>query len=256
MSETVPIYGFGGGGAALNFDVKQYTTESQLSAARPKENTIGVITTTAITNWYFAAEQPENMVNGDVWFPTGTSSTVAFNALKKNAVQVYPLSAKQMVSGALVDKIAKSYQGGKWVDLSLYLFKDGNQYDDITGGWEQIAVEGKKHGTVTFSGGDIVLTAKNDQNAEVTAAACKSFDGRKLAGKNSLRIIVSERTAYSSFVSIVIRIYDTTSLTTKLAEVYIPNKGEYTLPLGGIDSGQVVLMAYMGTLSVSEIEVV
>lgn len=129
MSETVPIYGFGGGGAALNFDVKQYTTESQLSAAKPKENTIGVITTTAITNWHFAAEQPGNMVNGDVWFHTGTSSTVAFNALKKNNVTVYPLGLKQYVNGALVDVSGKIYQAGIWKDFETVLYDSGRFAD-------------------------------------------------------------------------------------------------------------------------------
>ena len=245
------IFNMTGGGAALNFKVVPGLTQPGTAA----ENTIWV-KAERVGAWYFSATQPEGLQEWDVWFPTGTGSTVEFNALRRNGVQVYPISAKQYVSGVLVDVEARIHQSGEWVDLSLYLFKDGNQYDDITGGWEQIAVAGKKHGTVTFSGGNIVLTAKNDKNAEATAAACKSFDGKKLAGKKSLRIVVSERTAYSSVVSIVIRIYDTTSLTTKLAEVYITKQGEYTIPLDGIESGQVVLLAFMGTLSISEIEVV
>lgn len=53
---------------------------------------------------------------GTVLFNIGTNSHVGFNALKKNGIQVYPLSAKQYVSGAWVGKTAKSYQGGAWVD--------------------------------------------------------------------------------------------------------------------------------------------
>ena len=72
---------------------------------------------------------------GTVWISTGTSSTVEFNALKKNGIQVYPLAAKQYVSGAWVTKTAKSYQGGKWVDWTTFLFANGNQFTDLTGGW-------------------------------------------------------------------------------------------------------------------------
>lgn len=117
MSIPVPLEGFGGGGgASLNFDVKAYATEEALLAAVPKENTIGVITQTAITSWAFSATEPAEPVAGMVWISTGDSSGVEFNALKKNAIQVYPLSAKQYVDGAWVDVTAMSYQGGEWVE--------------------------------------------------------------------------------------------------------------------------------------------
>lgn len=131
----INMTGAGGGGAGLNFNVVRYATESALLAAVPKENTIGIITTTPITSWFFDAEEPETVADGMVWFPTGTSSQVEFNALKKNGLQVYPISAKQYVSGKWVDKTAKSYQGGKWVDWITYLYNQGNELADITGGW-------------------------------------------------------------------------------------------------------------------------
>jgi hypothetical protein len=62
---------------------------------------------------------------GEVWITTGTQSGVAFNALKKNSVQVYPISAKQYVSGAWKDVTAKSYQRGQWVEWFTYLLQSG-----------------------------------------------------------------------------------------------------------------------------------
>lgn len=53
---------------------------------------------------------------GTVWIKPGAFSSVEFNALKKNSIQVKPATVKQYVSGAWADKTAKSYQGGKWVD--------------------------------------------------------------------------------------------------------------------------------------------
>ena len=104
-----------GGGSGLNFSVKAYASESALPSVE-RENTIAVFTDVEISGWIFSATQPTSKEEGIVWFPTGDSSTVQFNALKKNGIEVYPLSAKQYVSGAWVDKAAKSYQGGKWVD--------------------------------------------------------------------------------------------------------------------------------------------
>ena len=72
---------------------------------------------------------------GQVWIETGTASGVGFNALKKNSVMVYPLFAKQYVSGAWVVKTAKSYQGGEWVEWHKWVYHYGDDCEAITGGW-------------------------------------------------------------------------------------------------------------------------
>lgn len=121
----------GSGEAPLNFKV---VPNPQPDTAN--ENTIWV-DTDRINNYYFSATQPEGMVDYDVWFPVGTSSAVEFNALKKGGIQVYPLSAKQMVSGALVDKTVKIYQNGAWVDWwKGELYTPGNEWVNVTGGWK------------------------------------------------------------------------------------------------------------------------
>jgi hypothetical protein len=124
-------HGAGGGSGGLNFKV---ICNPQPSTA--KENTIRIDTDT-FTSWIFSATEPEAPEEGMVWFTNGTSSSVEFNALKKNGLQVYPISAKQYIGGVWVDKSAKSYQGGAWVDLAsdCYLYNSGDQCSDITGGW-------------------------------------------------------------------------------------------------------------------------
>lgn len=72
---------------------------------------------------------------GQVWVVTGASSTVKFNALKKNGIEVYPLEVKQYVNNAWVDKVAKSWQNGEWGEWAFYLYNSGNVYSNITGGW-------------------------------------------------------------------------------------------------------------------------
>lgn len=118
----------GGGGAALNFKVLAYATEEELLAATPAENTIGIVTTAPITSWIFSSEEPSPLTPGMVWISTSSSSSAAFNALKKNNVMVYPISAKQVVSGELVHVIAKSRQGGEWVDWISYIYAYGTEY--------------------------------------------------------------------------------------------------------------------------------
>lgn len=110
----------GGGSGGLNFKIVGGTSEP----SSPRENDIWINTDVKITSWVFSATEPETPVEGMVWISTGTTSTVEFNALKKNGIQVYPLSAKQYLDGVWVDKTAKSYQGGEWVefivDLDIY----------------------------------------------------------------------------------------------------------------------------------------
>lgn len=120
----------GGGGAALNFKVVPGLTLPGTAS----ENTIWV-KTEKIGRWYFAATQPEELAEWDVWFQTGVSSPAEFNALKKNGIMVYPIAASQYVGGAYVDVEAEIYQGGEWVDWwNGDFYKDGNTFDSHTGG--------------------------------------------------------------------------------------------------------------------------
>lgn len=116
-----------GGGGGLNFRVVPGLTQPGTAA----ENTIWV-KTESLTGWYFAATQPENMQEGEVWFKTSTSSLYAFNALKQNKIMVYPIEAKQMVSGALKTVSVECYQEGKWVAGTPYLYNNGEIYSEWT----------------------------------------------------------------------------------------------------------------------------
>ena len=136
----------GSGGTALNFKVVGGTT----APTNPQENAIWVNTDADITSWVFCATQPNEAESGMVWFMTETRSTVSFNALKKNSVMVYPISAKQYISGSWVNVTAKSYQGGEWVTWwNGEYFDNGNQFEGVTGGWTK---DGYTVGDRTMSG--------------------------------------------------------------------------------------------------------
>lgn len=95
--------------------------------SNPKENTIWVDTDTKITGWTFSASEPD-MVEGSLWINVGVTSTVPFNALKKNGIIVYPQFVKQATGGAWLDKKAPIYQGGAWKEWALFLLPSELEY--------------------------------------------------------------------------------------------------------------------------------
>lgn len=125
----------GSSGASLNFSVKSYPTISELEADSPKENTIGIVTATSINGWSFSALEPAEPAEGMVWFKTGENVAVAFNALKKNNIMVYPTGCQQYISGYWVVKTAKIFQNNEWKEWRIFIFEKGDQKIDITGGW-------------------------------------------------------------------------------------------------------------------------
>lgn len=95
---------------------------------------------------------------GTVWIQTGTTSLVAFNALKKNGIQVCPISANQYVNGAWVAKTAQTYQGGAWVD---WIHPDIAKIYNLT----EVRENGTGGATIAV-GQEIVLTSTSAGSAQ------------------------------------------------------------------------------------------
>lgn len=169
------IFNASGGGAALNFKVVGGTT----SPASPTENTIWVNTGESITSWAFAVAEPDSPTEGMVWVAVGASSTVAFNALRKNALMIYPISAKQYVGGVWVDKTAMSYQGGQWVDWIMDIIAYDGGIQDL----ELVYTKASDKGTyiqLTLGANSSVATVKTEPV--------------NLTGLNTLEVVYSNRT--------------------------------------------------------------
>jgi hypothetical protein len=81
--------------------------------------------------------------NGQVWIKPNLSSTVSFDAFKRNRkgnrIILQPGECWLFRTGygwQNYNKYTKIYQNGAWKDLwDGYFFKAGNQYTNITGGW-------------------------------------------------------------------------------------------------------------------------
>ena len=153
----------GNGGSSLNFKVVGGTTQP----SNPVRNMLWANTATPITGYIFSATEPTDLNDGMLWIATGTSSGAAFNALKKDCLMVYPLSAKQRISGALANVVVKVYQDG-WKDLltEVVFFGDGAINTEVFG---EIQVA-SGHNSNTFYGGNIGF------GSYVDISASKLFD--------------------------------------------------------------------------------
>ena len=90
-----------GGANPLNFKVV-----GNPQPTSPKENTIWINTDVAVTGYVFSATTPSRPTQGMAWIETGLLSSVPFNALKKNSIELLPQNVKQYVSGTWVAKHA------------------------------------------------------------------------------------------------------------------------------------------------------
>lgn len=106
--------GGGGGGGGLNFAVVGGLTQP----TSPKENTIWVKTGTKIPSWVFSPTVPANPEGGMSYFKTALTSSVGFNALRKNEIAVLPTAAQQYIGGKWKNMEAHAYIGGTWVQFS------------------------------------------------------------------------------------------------------------------------------------------
>ena len=213
-----------------------------------KENTIWVDTDT-INNYFFSATQPENMAEYDVWFPTVTSSTAEYNALKKNGIQVYPISAKQYVGGALVDVESKSYQNGEWVEWVTYLYNQGDECTSFTGGivgWRCIGTLSGT-GTITKNGNSITLTTPN--SASIAASPDNAKD---LTNYNKLYVnVISTNTDNRATIAV----YSAKNAEGQIGSSSpITGTGVFSLDISGLDGKYfpvIRLFSQGGTLNVT-----
>lgn len=175
-----------GGAASLNFKVVAYASEEEMSAVTPAENTIGVVTTTPISEYAFASEIPwSDPEEGAVFFKTADKSAVSFNALKKNTLTVYPIMCSQYISGEWIFKEAKIYKDRQWIRWEQYLWYYGDSCIASTGGWKTAAIDGSTafatvnaDGSKTLNGGSgISFATCTKESVDLTLYDTLMFDG-------------------------------------------------------------------------------
>lgn len=145
----------GGSGGGLNLKVVGGTTQP----ANPRENTIWIKTTTAITGYVLSPTQPETGTEGLVWLKTANTG-VEINVGRKNAVLLHLEDGKLYTGGSWANIEGWVYTGASWTQFAwnrLYLFKDGVDNTELTGGWTNNGwkVYSSHAGTVSIADGQI-----------------------------------------------------------------------------------------------------
>lgn len=238
----------GSGSGGLNFKIVGGTVEP----ANAKENTIWVNTDVPITSYSFSATEPTDFTEGMVWIHTGASSTTAFNALRKNAVQVYPNAASQHINGSWVSKDAMMYQNGNWLSWTFYLYDKG-VFNKTAGNLVQKAISynGANPGPITIekrtgsvsirpNGGTSGL-AYFDNQIDLTPYETLCFYGR------------AEILASGGSPMCGIGVWDTSFQPVALLEGMRPD-GLYTLDISAISGTHYIGIAVYGFTDYMECE--
>lgn len=187
------ILNMSGGGESHNFAVVGGTSVP----ASPKANTVWVETATAISSWIFSPVEPNDPQEGMVWLKTGSKSPVAFNALKKNGIMLYPTECMQYIGNEWVGKNAKSYLDGEWVDWGYgTIYSYGDEYEHFTGG---LVIDRGTNGEVTKMGDHIAFTGKKDTNTDYMHGVCYTTKPIDLTNFTTLKAIVhTEKLQYTA----------------------------------------------------------
>lgn len=201
MSAYIPLYGFGKAAEQLNLFVLGGTEPP----AAPKENTLWVNTDQEITAWAFSADAPGEPVEGMVWLRNGEESATPINVLKKNNATVYPCAAAQYLSGSWQEKEGMVWQDGQWKGWIKYLFRYGDTFDALSGGWSNV------------SGDHLVQTYNGSASKSGTTSALK--DATFL---NFTYAVTNVHGSENGNISILVQ----SASGTKLANMSIATKGK------------------------------
>lgn len=153
---------FGGaGGTGADFNIEACVSADALPQ-NAAENTMAVISPTAVTGYRISRDMPEEASEGMVWIRTGEESETAFEAAE--ALEVRPLYVKQFVDGCWVNRETWIRQQDVWHCLSVWcLYDRGDGSEDVTGGW----TVGEGSGDAMLEEERIVLMTTSSSKARI-----------------------------------------------------------------------------------------
>ena len=220
------IYVLNGGGG-LNVKVVAYSVTPTGVAA---ENTIAVVTDTAISGWVMQAEQPTGTA-GLVWIEVAAASDVAFFADKKQRVKVYPKLVKQYVGGAWSNKEAHVYQNSAWVQFSyarLYVYNNGIDVLPFT-------IETVGNGSYTKNSASITMKSGTNDNAE-SSVALATDTAISVANFTTLKARANITARNGGVCILALR---NSNNTEDVANIFLEGTGEQTasVPIGDVTDG-------------------
>lgn len=179
----------GSGIAALNFKIVGGTTQPD----SPRVNTLWVNTDLEFDTWTLNVSEPTNPKMNDIWIKLGVSSPVAFDISCDDYAHIVlrPVAIYQWTgSWTNLTNSSMLWDGDKWIYFNTYLFKDGNQYNEITGGWKQ-RIDNGAWTNINLSMNNIYVFAneKRDYGISVYAQTENLID---VTNYNELSIMLEE----------------------------------------------------------------
>lgn len=179
------------GGGGLNFEVVGGTEQPE----NPAENTIWVETETEITEWTFQPSDPSEPVEGMVWIKTANRAQIDINATTKNSIILYLTNSLQYNSATWVTKPTKIYQSGEWKDWwSGQLYDSGNEWTDITGGWQSRKLkwdQGNSDGLPTIVKNSTTMTIAADKVSKWCSGFACPVNTIDLTNYTTLTVVLS-----------------------------------------------------------------
>jgi hypothetical protein len=186
------------------------------------------------------------VLSGIVWFKTGTQSDGDFNALKKNTIRVYPQAAMQLINGEYVEKTAKTYKDGAWIEWwNGELYTPGNKYEAITGGWvceSDVAGFGEVSMKQTDAGLNVTCSSSGGRLGRVRTA--KKID---LTGKNKLSLKLTVDSNFVANTLFATDVYASAINFTAEASYPFTESTEAILDISGLNGEYYVGMLFYNT---------
>ena len=239
----------GPGGVSQNFKVVGGLTQP----TNHSKNTLWIKTDVEITGCKLSKYEPKNPIEGFVWILLGDASHVAFHTLKmcgREFDEVYPICAKQYVGDKFVGVPAMTYQGDEWHNWRVYLYKAGDQCEDITGGWSAYDGAG---GTTTFTATHINCVTDGSDERYATPYTVKKVD---VTNHSKLLAEINERDSTlgtNMYLASAITGYKSAEVVSAVSSSIV---GEQTLEMDiSAISGEyyVVFSAYTSNFAVSNV---
>lgn len=238
-----------GAGGSLDFRVVGGTTQP----ASPRENTLWVNTANDITGYAIGAEVPASPSEGFVWIMTRDGTKSRFSVSSRKEVMVYPAGAYQFISNVWTVKALWLYQNAAWEQVVFYLYKEGEVFTPLTGGWKDTSQSG---GRVTFQENRVYMTYSGSTNRVAVIYPNNAID---YTGFTTLHFDF-EVTALGSGTSVIGFYYGvgTDNTDTSANGGFLSghngsrtsrmNRGEKTIDVSGIDRSYFVkVSASLGT---------
>ena len=157
-----------GNGGSVNVSVVGAATRP----TNPKNNTIWVETSTAITGWEIGYKHPAAPAEGNVFILANGASSVAdfeitgsSGRARNQVVKISPAYAYQYINGAWVNKVAKLYVNDGWLDTLTILYDRGTYGGNFAHGWSS----GEQSASVEVSAEiDATVTSLSNGAADLT----------------------------------------------------------------------------------------